>query len=73
VTGRATSPSIVRVQGVDTSVGNARWLRTKKRSLARLERLQRPDRRLRVERPGVADEQSELLRNALTARLIRGE
>ena len=41
--------------------------------VARLERPQRLDRRLRVERPGVADEQSERLRHALTAGLIRGE
>src|SRR4029453_18307636 len=42
-------------------------------TVSRLERPQRLDRRLRVERPGVADEQSESLRNALTAGLIRGK
>src|SRR4030095_12197077 len=41
--------------------------------VARLERPERLDRRLRVERPGVADEQAERLRHALTAGLIRGE
>ena len=33
VTGRATSPSIVSVHGVETSGSTARWLRTKNRSL----------------------------------------